>query len=55
MAACAAMRNAIWGEILFTADSLANPNLFDIRNRGHASIEPTRKLCLDAVSNLHDK
>ncbi len=52
MAACAAMRKVIWGEILFTADSLANPNLFDTRDRGRASIDPAVELCLDAVCNV---
>lgn len=52
LAACANMRGAIWGEILFTADSLADINKYDERNWGGDSFEYALKLCLDAVINV---
>ncbi len=48
LAACAQMRGAIWGELLYTADSLAGA-LHDARDWGHASVEYALKLCLDAI------
>lgn len=50
LAACAALRGAIWGELLFTADTLASTDEYDQRNWGKASIETALELCLDAVS-----
>lgn len=52
LAACAQMRGAIWGEILFTADSLSNIDKYDERNWGEDSFEYALKLCLDAVVEL---
>ncbi len=52
LAACKNMRGAIWGEILFTADSLADINKYDERNWGGDSFEYALKLCLDAVINI---
>ena len=49
LAACANMRGAIWGEILFTADSLADIEKYDERNWGNDSWEYALKLCLDSV------
>ena len=53
LAACAKLRNAIWGQILFTADSLADIENYDPRNWGGDSYEYSLKLCLDAVMKLH--
>lgn len=52
LAACAKMRDAIWGEILFTADSLANVEAYDERGWGGDSFEYALELCLDAVVKL---
>lgn len=51
LAACAQMRGVIWGELLYTADSLAGA-LHDARDWGHASIDLALALSLDAVHNL---
>lgn len=52
LAACAKMRGAIFGEILFTADSLANVEEYDERGWGGDSFAYALKLCLDAVVKL---
>lgn len=52
LAACAKMRGALFGEILFTADSLANVEEYDERGWGGDSFEYALKLCLDAVVKL---
>lgn len=52
LAACAQMRGAIWGEILFTADTLANLDEYDERNWGEDSFEHALNLCFDAVLAL---
>ncbi len=49
MAACAQMRGVSWGEILFTADSLANVEQYDPRGFGGDSFAYALRLCLDAV------
>ena len=50
LAACAQMRNAIWGELLFTADTLADA--YDERDWGEDSAEYALQLCVEAVLNL---
>lgn len=52
LAACASFRNAIWGCILYTADTLADVNNYDERNWGKSSLAYTLELCLDAVINI---
>lgn len=52
LAACAQMRGAIWGQILFTADSLADIEKYDERNWGGDSFEYALKLCLDTLINI---
>ena len=52
LAACAKMRNIIWGEILFTADSLADLENYNERNWGCDSFSYALTLCLDAVTKL---
>lgn len=52
LAACAEMRNIVFGEILFTADSLADIENYDERSWGANSFEYALELCLDAVINI---
>ena len=52
LAACARLRGALWGEILFTADSLANVEQYDERNWGGDSFAYALRLCLDAVAAM---
>lgn len=52
LAACAELRGAVWGEILFTADTLADAEHYDERNWGSDSPELALKLCFDAVLHL---
>ncbi len=52
LAACAALRHAVWGCLLFTADTLADLENYDERSWGEDSFAYTLKLCLDAVVNL---
>ena len=49
LAACAAFRDAVWGMILYTADSLADVERYDERNWGGNAYEYALKLCLDSV------
>ena len=49
LAACAQFRNIEWGEILFTADSLADVENYEERSGGEASWEYALKLCFDAI------
>ena len=52
LAACASLRNTIWGCILFTADTLADVENYDERNWGRDSFAYALELCLDAVVNI---
>ncbi len=52
LAACAGLRNATWGMILYTADSLADVDKYDERNWGGNAYEYALTLCLDAVINI---
>lgn len=52
LAACAQMRGAVWGEILFTADTLADVDKYDERGWGGDSFEYALKLCMDTVCNI---
>ena len=52
MAACAEFRNCIFGQILFSGDSLANAEKHDQRNWGASSIEKAFKLSLNAVIQI---
>ena len=49
LAACAQFRGAVWGEILFTADTLADSETYNERDWGIASYERALQLCFDAV------
>ena len=50
--ACAEFRKAEFGQILFTADTLANIDNHNDRNWGAGSISLALKLCFDAVVEL---
>ena len=52
LAACAGLRGAIWGMILYTADSLANAERYDAHAWGEGVREYALALCLDAVLNV---
>ncbi|MFC1239517.1 nucleoside phosphorylase [Treponema vincentii] len=52
LAACAQFRGAIWGELLFTADTLANSDAYSERNWGIDSYECALQLCFDAAARL---
>lgn len=52
LAACASFRGATWGMILYTADSLADVEKYDMRNWGGDAYEYGLTLCLDAVLKL---
>ena len=52
LAACAQMRNVIWGELLFTADTLADAEHYDERSWGEDSAGYALQLCIEAVLNI---
>ena len=52
LAACAAFRGALWGMILYTADTLANVDAHDMRSWGIHTREYALALCLQALQNL---
>ena len=52
LAACSSFRGAVWGMILYTADSLADIEKYDERNWGGNAYEYALTLCLDAVLKL---
>lgn len=52
LAAVAEFRGAIWGEILYTADSLSDLANYDQRNFGKDSEEFALKLAIEAVINI---
>lgn len=50
--ACAKFRGVRFGQILYTADSLANTEKYDARDWGKASTSIALRLCLDAVVKM---
>ena len=52
LAAGASLRDAVWGCILFTADTLADAENYNERNWGCDSFAYALELCLDAVVNI---
>lgn len=52
MAACAKMRDVIFGQLLFTADSLANVEKHDCRNWGNGLFNTAMELAFMAVLEL---
>ena len=52
LAACAKFRGAEFGQILYTADSLAHADCYDERSWGASSVETALRLCLDVAAAL---
>ena len=52
MAACAKMRGIIFGQLLFTADSLANVDAHNIRNWGNGYFAAAMKLAMEAITKM---
>lgn len=52
LAACARMRGIAFGQLLFTADSLANVDAHDIRNWGNDTFAAALILAMDAVTEV---
>ena len=52
LAACAEFRSIIFGQLLFTADSLANIEAHDTRNWGNRHFDLAMDLTLDAASEI---
>lgn len=52
LAACAQFRGVTFGQMLYTADSLANVEAHDDRGWGEGSMSAALKLCLDAVVDM---
>lgn len=52
LAACAQFRGALFGQLLYTADSLADARNYDQRDWGNDSLEPALALCLDIAVKL---
>ena len=52
LAAVAQLRGAIWGMLLFTADSLADLENYDQRDWGSEAFEKALELCLEMVHHL---
>lgn len=52
LAACSAFRGILWGQILYTADSLSNILEYDSRDFGEKSREYALILCLKVLKNL---
>ena len=52
LAACAQFRGALFGQLLYTADSLADAKNYDQRGWGEDSLEPALALCLDIAIRL---
>lgn len=55
LAACAQLRGAVWGELLFTADTLADSDTYNERNWGINSYERALQLCFDAVVRIESE
>ena len=52
LAACAQMRGIVWGEILYTADTLHDVENYDERNWGGDSKEYALELCIEAALRI---
>lgn len=52
MAACAKMRGVLFGQVLFTADSLANVDAYDIRNWGNDFFAAAMKIAMEAITQV---
>ena len=52
LAACAQMRGIIWGELLYTADTLADVSHYEERSWGRDSVNYALELCMEIACNL---
>jgi uridine phosphorylase len=52
LASVARFRKKKFGQILFTADSLANAKKYDARNWGEDSHEMVLSLCMEAIADM---
>ena len=52
LAAVAQLRGVVWGELLFTADSLADLDNYDSRDWGAEAFDKALGLCLEIVSHM---
>ena len=52
LAAVAQLRGVVWGELLFTADSLADLDNYDQRDWGAEAFDKALELCLEIVSHM---
>ena len=52
LVAVAQLRGVVWGELLFTADSLADLDNYDQRDWGAEAFEKALELCLEIVSHM---
>ena len=52
LAAVAQLRGVIWGQLLFTADSLADLENYDSRDWGAEAFDKALELCLEIVSHM---
>lgn len=52
MAACAKMRGVLFGQVLFTADSLENVDAHDIRNWGNDFFAAAMRIAMEAITQV---
>ena len=52
LAAVAQLRGAVWGQLLFTADSLADLENYDSRDWGAEAFDKALGICLEIVSHM---
>ena len=52
LAAVAQLRGVVWGELLFTADSLADLDNYDQRDWGAEAFDKALGICLEIVSHM---
>ena len=52
LAACAQKRGAVFGQILYTADSLANVYAHDERDWGKGSLRKALELCINVLITM---
>lgn len=52
LAACAAFRGVQFGQLLYTADSLANADAYDERSWGAGSLEKALMICLEIAKDM---
>lgn len=54
LAACAKMRGILFGQVLFTADSLADVDAYGIRNWGNNFFEAAMKVAMEAITEVKE-